>query len=144
MKNIFYFLALAGIIHLASCSTTGKTNENESAGGIKQKQFSSEQIDADALAMTDVNCQWEVAKYDASLQENNTKLQNKEKSLYELKFSLEQKMKIRYLQIEELEKKYNKALEKATKQLSSCQKLSDIRTMEEERAKAKLKAERGY
>jgi len=144
MKNIFYLLAFAGIIHLASCSTAVKTSSDEGAAGMKQKQFSSEQIQADALAMADVNCQWEVAKYKASLQENNTKLQKKEKELKELKFTFEQKMKVRYMQIEDLKKKYTKALVKAQKQLSSCGKRDDIRTMEEERAKAKLKAERGY
>ena len=144
MKNIFYFLVFAGIIHLTSCSTAGKTSKDDDSSGMKQKQFSSEQIHTDALAMTDVNCQWEVAKYKASLQENNTKLQKKEKELKELKFTFEQKMKVRYMQIEDLKKKYNKALAKAQKQLSSCGKRDDIRKMEEERTKAKEKAERGY
>ena len=144
MKNIFYLLAIVGIIQLASCSTAVKTSSDEGVTEMKQKEFSKEQIQADALAMADVTCQWEVAKYKASLQENNTKLQKKEKSLAELKVTFEQKMNVRYLQIESLKKKYNKALADAQKQLSSCGKLDDIRKMEEEREKAKLKAERGY
>jgi len=141
MKKIFYLLAIAGIIHLVSCSTTGKTTNDENTSGMKQKNFSNEQIQADALATANINCQWEVAKYNASLQENNRKLNEKEKSLYKLKFAFDQKMKIRYLQIEDLTKKYNKALEKAKKQLSACVKLKEIRKMEEEQAKEK--AERG-
>jgi hypothetical protein len=135
MKNIFFLLAVAGMIHLASCSTSGKTSKDEGSTVIKQKHFDKEQIEADALAMADISCQWEVAKYNASLQQNNRKLKEKEASLYELKFKLEQKMKIRYLQIEDLKKKYNKALEKAHKQLSACERMDIIRAMEAEKAK---------
>ena len=102
---------------------------------MKQKHFSSEQIQADALASAEINCQWEVAKYNASLQENNRRLQEKEKSLYELKFAFDQKMKVRYRQIKDLEKKFNKALEKAHKQLTACEQLDVIREMEKELAK---------
>jgi len=131
MKKIILLYSLAGIIALASCSTSGKTATDSGLNGLQQKQFSSEQIEIDALAMADINCQWEVAKYNAALQENNSKLQKQEKKLRELKFQMEQKMKIRYMQIENLEKKFNKALEKAHKQLSACAKLDDIREMEE-------------
>ena len=135
MKNIFFLLAMAGMIYMTSCSTSGKTSTDGGANVIKQKQFNKEQIEADAMAMADINCRWEVAKYDASLQENNRKLKEKEASLYQLKFKLEQKMKVRYLQIEDLKKKYNKALEKAHKQLSACERVDMIRAMEAEKAK---------
>lgn len=141
MKNIFFLLAFAGFIHLVSCSTTEKTAQEESSSGMEQKHFSEEQIDADALAMADITCQWEVAKYNAGLKENNTKLEKDEKSLYQLKSALEQKMKIRYLQIEELEKKYTKALEKASKQLSSCEQMEGIRKMQKELEKKKAEGE---
>lgn len=137
MKNIYFLLALAGFIHLVSCSTTEKTAQDESSSGMKQKHFSEEQIDADALAMADITCQWEVAKYKAGMEENNTKLEKNEKSLYQLKSAFEQKMKIRYLQIEDLEKKYTKALEKASKQLSSCEQMEVIRKMQKELEKKK-------
>ncbi|RLD41546.1 MAG: hypothetical protein DRJ05_19000 [Bacteroidetes bacterium] len=135
MKRIFYLLAFAVFIQFVSCSTSGKTTQEEGPAGIKQKHFSIEQIEADALAMADVNCQWEIAKYDAALQENNWKLKEKEKSLYKLKFDLEEKIKIRYLQIEDLKKKFNKALERANKQLTACDRMNEIREMEKERAK---------
>ena len=126
---------------MISCSTTEKAVQEESSSGMKQKHFSEEQIEADALAMADVTCQWEVAKYKAGLEENNTKLEKKEKSLYQLKFAFEQKMKIRYLQIEDLEKKYTKALEKASKQLSSCDQMEVIQKMQEELEKKKVEGE---
>ncbi len=141
MKNIFFLLAIAGLFHLVSCSTSGKTTKDEGPAGMKQKQFSSEQIQADALAMADVSCEWEVAKYHAALQENNRKLKQEEKRLYELKFALEQKMNIRYMQIEDLKKKFNKELAKARKQLTACGEWDVIQEMEEEREKAKKERE---
>jgi hypothetical protein len=137
MKRIFYLIAFAGIIQLAACSSSGKTAKDESQTGLQQKHFSNDQIQADALALADIRCRWEVAQYNASLQENNWKLQQEEKSLSELKFIFEQKMKIRYLQIEDLSKKFNNALGKAHKKLSTCKKLDVIREMEAEREKAK-------
>jgi hypothetical protein len=137
MKNIFYLLVLAGFTQLISCSSSDKLTQTNGQTEIKQKHYSNEQIEADAVAYADISCRWEVAKYNASLQENNRRLQEEEKSLYELKFAFDQKMKIRYLQIEDLKKKFNKALEKAHKQLSACEKLDVIREMEAEKEKTK-------
>jgi len=137
MKNIFFLLALGGIIQLISCSTTEKAGKSNEPLGMKQKHYSSEQIQADALALADIRCRWEVAQYNASLQENKRKLKEEEQSLYELKFVFEQKMKIRYLQIEDLKKKFNKALDKAHKQLGVCRKLDVIHEMQAEQEKTK-------
>ncbi|MCF6171713.1 MAG: hypothetical protein L3J66_12110 [Bacteroidales bacterium] len=136
MKNLFYLFAFVGFAQLISCSATKKTAPSEGPIGMTQKHFSNEQIQADALALANINCEWGLAKYYAGLQENNNKLQREEKALLELKTSFDQKMKIRYMQIDELEKKFTKALEKAQKRLSACQKLEEVRKMEEEKAKA--------
>ncbi len=132
MVRIFYLLALTGIIALTACSTTKKTSQSEGPVGMKQKQFNNEQIEADALALADITCQWELAKYYSDLQEHNNKLKSEEKNLRKMKSAFEEKMKIRYMQIDNLKKKFNKELEKAHKRLDACGKLDVIREMQKE------------
>lgn len=137
MKKTYFLLLVVGILFLGGCAPSSKTTQAEDSMGMYQKQFSEEQIEADALALAEIRCSSEVAVYNASLQQGKRKLQLEAEKQSKLKAAFEEKMKIRYLQIEELSKKFNKELEKAQKQLSACKALDDIHTMQAEMEKTK-------
>lgn len=134
---MYKYLKVLGAVLLlgaVSCSTPQKTVEINGQK-VPVKTFTDEQIQADAWALTYMQCENELMKHQLSLDSNNRKLKHDYDNAYRKQKLFFNRMYVRYFQDSVYKHKFLNYQKEGKKLFRPCQQMNAIKEMEKNRKK---------